>query len=66
LGPQFFQQPDGRSGSRPHLVESGFLSVQFFHHHQRQDDPVFIKPDRGMRIGEEDAGIEDESPNHAD
>jgi len=55
---------NGSPGAGPYLIGSGLLPVHFLHHDERQNDPVLVETDRGAWIGEEDAGVKDESPNH--
>ena len=55
---EILQQSDRRPGVGANLVHAGLLAIKFLNYDERKHHVVFIETERGMWVGQENAGIE--------
>ena len=61
---ELLDEADRGPGVGADLVETGLLPVQLLDHDEREHHVVFIESERGLGVGEQDAGVEYEGVGH--
>ena len=63
-GTDLLQQPNGGTGIGPDLIHPSLLTIEFLDDDEGEDHIVLIEAEKGVWVGEQDTGVEDESGVH--